>query len=499
MYILEKLLTVFYTIIFSMILVIVILAMLSWSAYMAGILPLLAVLVFIYLKKKKRFLPSRTCRYLWYVASGCSLVLLIWTSFTCKVYFSWDWGKILLSSAEFVTTDRLQSVEYYARYPNNQLCLICVTGLFQFIQFLYPLADIDTFQNVSIVISCLFVWGTINMIYLIGKEIWGLRRAVLAGLFSAGCLPFYMYAQFLYTDTPGLLLLTVLIYFDIKIFRENSFPRRIAYAILTGAIAGITYHVKVIPFIIFIAMIFAELFHRQHRAREKAVILASAMLICLGTWYSVGSFSDQVSSEQFGITAEAKKQWQFPLTHWIMMGLNRESMGGYHERDVIYTSYFPTMKEREFENIKVIQERMHEFGIDGFIRHVIHGKLPRTWGNSCLAGDDYLSRLPKDRENDIVQFMMMNGKYHDYCLVYTWTYYVTLFVGIILSGIMAIKNWQRQDVLLMGRIALLGLAFFQIFWECNSRYLITFIPLLIIMTLDGYFKCKEERHIYAEY
>lgn len=499
MYILEKLLTVFYTIIFSMILVIVILAMLSWSAYMAGILPFLGVLVFLYLKKKKRLLPTRACRYLWYVASSCSLALLIWISFTCKVDFSWDWGKNLLSSTEYVMTDHLQSAEYYARYPNNQLCLIGVTGLFQLIHYLYPPAGLEIFHNVSIVISCLFVWATINMIYLIGKEIWGIRRAVLAGLFSVGCLPFYMYAQFLYTDTPGLLLLTILIYLDIKIFRENHFPRRIAFAILTGMIAGITYHVKVIPFIIFIAMILAELFHRNRRAREKAAVLASAILICLGTWYSLGSFSDQVSSDQFGITAEAKEQWQFPLTHWVMMGLNSESMGGYHEQDVSYTAYFTTMNERKEQNIRVIQERIREFGIDGLFRHIFHGKLPRTWGNSCLSGDDYLSRLPKDRENEIVQFMILNGKYHDYCLIYTWTYYVILFIGIILSGIMAVKNGQRQDVLLMGRIALLGLAFFQILWECNSRYLITFIPLLIIMALDGYFRCKEERHIYSEY
>ncbi len=495
MYILEKLLTVFYTIVFSMILVIVILAMLSWSGYMAGVLPLLGILIFVYLKKKKRILPSRTCRYLWYGISLCSLALLIWISYTCKVDFTWDWGKILLSSEEYVTNGQLQSVEYFARYPNNQLCLIGVTGLYQIVRYFNPLADLETFQNVSIVISCFFVWAAINMIYLIGKEIWGLRRAVLAGLFAVGCLPFYMYAQFLYTDTSGLFLLTILIYLDIKIFREDFFPRRIAYAVLAGMVAGITYHVKVIPFILFIAMILAEFLHRSHRAREKAVVLASAVLICLGTWYSVGSYSDQISSEQFGITAEAKERWQFPLTHWIMMGLNQESMGGYHEQDVIYTAYFSSMEERKSENTKVIQERMHAFGMDGLLTHIFHRKLPRTWGNSCLAGDNYLRQLPKNRESDVVQFMMLNGKYHHYCLVYTWTYYVILFVGIILSGIMAVKNKQRQDVLLMGRIALLGLTLFQILWECNSRYLITFIPLLIIMALDGYFRCKEERHI----
>lgn len=495
MYILQKLLTIFYTVVFSMILIIVLWVMLSWSVYMAAVLPLLASLTYIYLKKKRRILSGRTCRYLWYLASGCSLALLIWVSFTCKVNLTWDWGKILSSATEYTMTGKLESIEYYARYPNNQLCLICITGLFQLIRYIYPEADFDTFQNVSIVVSCLFVWATTIMIYRIGKEVWGVRRAVLAGFFSIGCLPFYLYAQFLYTDTPGLLLLTILIYLDIRIFRENSFPKRIAYAILMGIIAGITYHVKVIPFIIFIAMVIAEIFHR-HRAREKAVIIALALSCCIGTWTLVGSISNRISSEQFGITAEAKEHWQFPLTHWIMMGLNKESMGGYHERDVIYTAYFSSMEERETENIKVIIERMNELGTEGFLVHIIQRKLPRTWGNCCLAGDDYIGRMPRDWNNPVVQFMKQDGKYHDYCLVYAWTYYVVLFVGIVLSGIMAIRNRQGQDVLLMGRIALLGLAFFQMLWECNSRYLITFIPLLIIMALDGYFRCKEERHYY---
>ena len=48
-----------------------------------------------------------------------------------------------------------------------------------------------------------------------------------------------------------------------------------------------------------------------------------------------------------------------------------------------------------------------------------------------------------------------------------------------------------QDPMMIGRIAMIGIALFQILWECNSRYVITFLPMMILMALDGYFTCKQ--------
>ena len=138
----------------------------------------------------------------------------------------------------------------------------------------------------------------------------------------------------------------------------------------------------------------------------------------------------------------------------------------------------------------MIGKRMSEFGVYGYLRFVFCTKIPRTWGNSTFGGDDYINRQPKHKSNSLVQLMGNLGKYHVQCKLYTWSYYIALLFGMLLSGICALRKKCRYDSLLLGRIALLGLVFFQILWECNSRYLFTFFPLMILISMDGYFQGK---------
>ena len=486
----EKLCNILYVLLFGILLIVVMGSMFTWSFRMAWILPIFVALFIIYITKKKRILKEEWCSVLWYIVYGACLVFLIAFSFLCEVAPSWDWGQVLESASEYVLNGTLDAKEYYARYTNNQLCLICMVTLFQWIRFALPDANFVDFQEISIVISCIFVWLSIGMIYLIAKKVWGRRRACIAGMLAAGCLPLYMYAQFLYTDTPGMLLLTIQLYLGICIYKSHRFYRKLWLGIVLGIVAGITYHIKVIPFIVFLAIVIA-LFLQKERWYQKCILLLMMCLTLGGVIQCIGVYSDQYAEDCFGITDAIKDEWEYPLTHWIMMGLNEKSDGGYMQDDVAYTATFETRKERTEENVRVILARLRCFGAADYIQFIFFDKMPRTWGDSCFAGDDYLFRMPYLPECPLVQIMKWNGTSHSYCLIYTWTYYVILFFGIVLSGLLALGHRGRQDPMMIGRIAMIGIALFQILWECNSRYVITFLPMMILMALDGYFTCKQ--------
>ena len=486
---LEKLSNILYVLLFGGLLIVVLGTMFAWSFAMAAILPVFVLLFGIYLAKRKRVLSDKACQIVWYVLYILCLAGLLVFCFICEVEPSWDWGQVLHSAANYVLEGTMEPKQYYARYTNNQLCLICVVTLFQWIKKINPSADFVTFKMVSTVISAVFVWLSIGMIYQVAKRVWGQRRACLAGIIAAGCLPLYMYAQYLYTDTPGMLFLTILLYLGVRIYQEKQVRRKMIFAILLGLIAGLTYHIKVIPFIVFVAVI-AAVFLQKERLRYKLPMLLVMVLLCAGCIQLVGTYSDQYASKHFGITESLKERWEYPLTHWVMMGLNQNSDGGYEDDDVSFTASFDTKQERTKENIRVIQSRLKCFGILDYLEFVIYDKLPRTWGDSCLAGDNYLSRGPKHPDHPFVQFVVLDGSTHSICLIYTWTYYVILFFGIVLSGLLALGHRGRQDPMMIGRIAMIGIALFQILWECNSRYVITFLPMMILMALDGYFTCK---------
>ena len=46
--------------------------------------------------------------------------------------------------------------------------------------------------------------------------------------------------------------------------------------------------------------------------------------------------------------------------------------------------------------------------------------------------------------------------------------------------------------MLVLRIALFGIILFLSIWECNSRYLVAFIPVLIMTSADGIFMTREK-------
>lgn len=101
-------------------------------------------------------------------------------------------------------------------------------------------------------------------------------------------------------------------------------------------------------------------------------------------------------------------------------------------------------------------ERFRTKGSLGTIKHILYTKQLRIWGNSCLAGDDYIGRNPL-RENSLCQiFFSQKGKWHYFCLVYTWLIHITIMFGLVLSAFFSIKRKRDGNEMIMGRIAVFG-------------------------------------------
>lgn len=81
-----------------------------------------------------------------------------------------------------------------------------------------------------------------------------------------------------------------------------------------------------------------------------------------------------------------KDEWEYPLTHWIMMGLNEKSDGGYMQEDVAYTATFETRKERTEENVRVILARLRCFGASDYIQFIFSIKCLAPGGTVVLQG-----------------------------------------------------------------------------------------------------------------
>ena len=253
---------------------------------------------------------------------------------------------------------------------------------------------------------------------------------------------------------------------------------RILYCFLMGGIAALALRIKVTVFIFPIAVMIEEILSVKNWKQFLAGLMAAviSMSVILGC-------TGKMTSHIMQIDQEMQDRYEFPMTHWIMMGLKKH--GGYQESEVQYTSKFTSYDEKKAANLKKIRKRIAAYGPIGLAEHIFVDKTKYTWCKNCLAGDYYGAKNPYEK-NTTWNLLSSNGAYHRILLLYTWPYYMILLLGLPLSAIRTFGRKQKTaSFFFICRVSLIGVFLFLAMWECNSRYLVSFIPVLILTAGDG--------------
>jgi hypothetical protein len=169
-----------------------------------------------------------------------------------------------------------------------------------------------------------------------------------------------------------------------------------------------------------------------------------------------------------------------------MMTLNES--GGFNEDDVIFTNSFNTKEEKINENIKVIKERLNNRGFTGTLYHLFVRKMIRTWTRSDFAISDYVSRYPI-KNNYVNNIIGETGEYYKYFKVYTDSYYIVIIIGLIISYLIRRKD---DDINVLSMMIILMLFIFLTIWECNSRYVVQILPIIILLSMTGWINVAEK-------
>jgi len=459
----------------------------QWMILLA-LLPLGLLFTTFFRGKKKSRERGKKLNYdrLWYLVWLGSFALMLLVTFSCKVDFSWDWGRCLQQAEAF---DRQGGVGdllfYFARYPNIQFWFSCLICLARFVRMFMPAMTMEDFYNISIVLSSLFVSGAIYLIHSCGKILWGSRRGFQVGVLATLCLPLYVWAMFAYSDAPSMFLLTLCFYLYLKEKEAEKFSHKLVFCLLLGVASALAYQVKVTVFIVTLAILVAtvlQLIREFSKAKLKKVLLKFVVLsLAFTLTYGI---SQDFARRTSHISQADIDAYKFPLTHWVMMSLR---YGGFNQEDVDFTASFENYEERKEATVEEMEKRLKARSLGENLRFFFIEKQTRTWGNGNYASTDYSSRLERPEKNLIKEFVTAEGKWNKIYLAYTGIYHIILILGILLSGILA---WRKDgdERMEAGRISLLGLAVFLLVWETNSRYLVAFLPMMIMVAYDGYEK-----------
>lgn len=415
----------------------------------------------------------------WWIRQGVSFVIMVIMVYQLRVAVSWDWGQLLRTAHHYTMTGEIDNPAYYMQYPNNHFWLVCLIAIFRFVFICTSSTDFAVYKGASMMAGIFLMQGTFWLTFRIARHLWHDGRAVFAGISVLCYVPFYQYAMFLYTDVPGICIAVLFLYCAVLFEKCNERSKKVFYAGAIGILASLAIYIKLTAFIVFVAIMIAYLMKYKIKMMVLYGSIAGIFLLLGST--VIGSLIDHTL--QFD-RSEALRH-EFPPTHWIMMMLN--TSGGFYQEDVDYTKSYTTYEDKVSANIGKIKERIVDRGAEGTIKHILYTKQVRTWTDSCIAGDDYVSRRPINEQTFCQKIFSQNGKWHGFCLLYTWLVHSIILSGLVLSAVLSCKKKVAEQKMLAGRIAVFGLFLFLSVWECNSRYLFVMIPIMMLVSADGMF------------
>ena len=395
-----------------------------------------------------------------FILLGLQFILLLISAFVISSIPQVDLIHILTEINSLNDTGSILNSVYYSVYPNNRFLLIILYGL----QKIIPISNQILFSLLSTIcisVMSLFTYKTVNKVLNLNKGLLSLFICVLSPIF-------YLYVSYYYTDVLMLPFASILIYLIVKTKDEKNLKSNVLYGLLIGIIAIIGYKIRAVAIFILVAYFVYLIFTKKILIvlKKFAPIIIGAILTitCIGT-----------IENKFFTNVNVDKE--FPMTHWIMMGVNEKSYGYYSQDDYNLSSSASNVSERTDLNIKEIKNRLSDLGPFGTVKLLVV-KLVSVWGKGDYSYQKYLelvndfnpsySYLLEDK-NIVINYLLQFSKI------------VVMFMAII-SLINIYKSGKKSII----AISLFGAVFFYLVWEVCPRYGLSFLPWLILIGTCSY-------------
>lgn len=391
---------------------------------------------------------------------GLQFILLLISTFVISSIPQVDLIHILTEINSLNDTGSILNNVYYSVYPNNRFLLIILYRL----QKIIPISNQILFSLLSTIcisVMSLFTYKTVNKVWDLNKGLLSLFICVLSPIF-------YLYVSYYYTDVLMLPFASILIYLIVKTKDEKNLKSNVLYGSLIGIIAIIGYKIRAVAIFILVAYFVYLIFTKKTlivlKKFSPIIIGAILTITCIGT-----------IENKFFTNVNVDKE--FPMTHWIMMGVNEKSYGYYSQDDYNLSSSASNVSERTDLNIKEIKNRLSDLGPFGTVKLLVV-KLVSVWGKGDYSYQKYLelvndfnpsySYLLEDK-NIVINYLLQFSKI------------VVMFMAII-SLINIYKSGKKSII----AISLFGAVFFYLVWEVCPRYGLSFLPWLILIGTCSY-------------
>lgn len=448
-----------------------------------------------------------------FVCNGIFFSIISILAYHYYFYTDWDVGAAILPNAVAIAEGRYSDIDnyYYSKYPNN----IFITFLFSSIIKLANFLRIDNYYMCLILCQCLIYAIVGFLVYKVAEMFFQKRIYVF--------LVWFLYITFVglspwvtipYSDSVGLLFPILILYLFFKLQNCNWDNLSLVFIIVLVAFFGfkvkpqigiITIAITIVSSVYLIFGMMQKNFTKQVKNQKtkkkkekiekqnfKKKVLACAAGLVVAFML--------MSGITLGCQFELNKELNFSSLHFMMMGMNPDSLGVYSSEDVEFSASFSTVKQRNEANIAVIKERLKNYGIQGTLK-LIRAKILTTYNDGTFAwgceGSFYIELFANGSKiiQDITKnFYYGTGKFSNYFVNFMQSQWMAILFFSIWAGF-SNRSSKLMNVIFL---TIMGLTLFEILFEARARYLFTYAPIYILLACTGLETIVEKLNLLKE-
>lgn len=448
---------------------------------------LTAVGVFCYIKFRKKiddFFANLNSKWIYFL----SLLLFFVSVFIIRnIYFTTGWDSaIITNTAKWLAAGEYSRINsnYFSIYPNN----LFITWVYsKLAEFNMLFGDIKNYEYFVVTIQSALMSITGLLLFKIVNHISKPFTAYLTWFIFALFIGVSPWMGIIYTDALGLIMPTAILYVYLK--SKNGKRSHLKWLCLGGLIY-FGYNLKPQIIIVGIAIIIVEIlgccknFSKQTIKLSLKKYLAFVIAVCI----SAAVYANLLLPS---IQIEINDESAFGVVHFIKMGLNSKTDGAYLRSDVDFSSGFETKEERNAANLKVIKERISDYGVVGLVKHTIKKTLV-NFGDGTFAWSEGVS-FYKEKHDDINDFASpalksiyhKDGKYYD--IYITLMQLVWISVLLLSAGITAycFLGKNPNPIISIFTLSIIGLTLFSTIFESCARYFFIYSPFFVVVAVFG--------------
>lgn len=470
---------------------------------------ILCILTYLVIKKYYDFINQFVSNNQKKILISLSLVMLIIQ--LCIVYYGffitgWDIRPIMHDAIVYANQEgeAFNNVSaYFSIYPNN--LLLC----WLFIVFIkisnYVVGGSVEFAYQSILILQCFISTFVG--YLTFKIIYSFTKNSVVSLIGwiiyflfIGTSPWLLIP---YTDSLGLFFpITMVRVYQLYKMPNNEFKNKVKYVFVLGFLSYIAFRIKPQAFIMIIAIIMFELVllinkimldYKGFLKKIKKIIvfITTFAISVLLSYFLVNNV--MIKSTQIKLD----KEREFGFTHFFMMGLNEECHGLYCEEDFIFSNSIISKKERAKANVQIALQRINDMKFNRLSKHII-SKVTFTYKSGTFGwgegGTLFVTGSNRDTVfSPIVKSFYYNGEGEFYGANFHTHYNLKQMIWLVILyslplSILVFKRKEYEDVFFVMILSIIGLTIFLAVFEAHSRYLFTYSPIFMIISLLGLYE-----------